>query len=94
MVNDLAVHVVPVLGYNNKSLTRPRDLFDDLGRVHCGLVLRGVPDTCQIVRGTMGNTGEPADCPPGVESAPLQVSLGAGPRYPELPKLRAQCRLR
>lgn len=34
---------------------------------------RSVPDPCQILRGTTGNTGDMADGPPGADTAPPQV---------------------
>lgn len=43
---------------------------------------RFVPDPCQILRGTTGNTGEPGDRPPGADTAPPQVRPGASPRCP------------
>lgn len=42
---------------------------------------------CQIMRGTTGNTGEPADLAPGADTAQPQVSLGASPGCSQLPKL-------
>lgn len=46
-----------------------------------------VPDPCQIVRGTSGDTGEAADCPQGAVDAPPQVSGAPAPGRPKLPKL-------
>lgn len=50
-----------------------------------------VPDSCQIMRGTTGNTGEPADNPPRIDCAAPQVTRAPTPRSPQLPKLSASC---
>ena len=48
-----------------------------------------VPDPCQILRGTTGNTGEPVDRPYSPDAAPPQVNTRTNPKHPWLPKLRA-----
>jgi hypothetical protein len=50
-----------------------------------------VPDACQIIRETAGNTGEATDPPPDVATPPPQVRPGENPRSPQLPKLTAMC---
>lgn len=51
--------------------------------------LISVPDACQMLRGTTGNTGHSPGAPTDDEAARQQVSKPIGPKAPKLPKLRA-----
>jgi hypothetical protein len=48
-----------------------------------------MPDLCQIVRGTTGNTRERSPRPSSAATTPLQARKVPAFEAPELPKLRA-----
>jgi hypothetical protein len=49
----------------------------------------GVPDACQVVRGTTGNSSHPPSTPAGQDTASQQANKPAGHAEPKLPKLMA-----
>jgi hypothetical protein len=55
---------------------------NDLRELAVLLDEEAVPDPCQVVRGTTGNTGDQGDRCPSPDAAPTQVSPATSPKRP------------